>query len=114
VDLVPERIELRRPLRTPKRRRRIRPQRRRDRVPRQPVPPNYLLARTPRTKCSRRSAARRSTSNTLPPALDQHDRARLTITPDASAHIQGGQNSTGEEGSVSRRHHATYIHTGSP
>ena len=36
-----------------------------------------------------------------PPGLDQHDQARLTITPDASATTQGGQISTGEGGSVS-------------
>jgi len=36
--------------------------------------------------------------STPPPSLDQHDRARLVITPDASAHHPGGQISTGGGG----------------
>jgi len=43
VDLVLERIKLRRPLRTPEHRRLIGPQRRPNRVTRQPRPPDQLL-----------------------------------------------------------------------
>jgi hypothetical protein len=42
VNLVLERLKLRRPLRDAKDRRLVRPQRRPDRVPRQPSPPNQL------------------------------------------------------------------------
>jgi hypothetical protein len=103
VDLVLERIQLRRPLRTPKRRRLRRAQRRADPVPANRVRLTSSLIGTPRTKCSRRNSAQRSTSSTPSSRLDRHDRARVDITLDASATIQGGQISTGEGGSVSHR-----------
>ena len=104
VDLVLERVELRRPLRTLERRRQIRPQRPLDRVPRQPRPAHQLLDRHP--------AHEMLPPQLRPPLHVKHasswpsintNEARLTITPDASATIPGGQISTGEGGSVSHR-----------
>src|SRR5512135_1416979 len=104
MDLILERIQLRRPLRTLERWRLIRAQSRPDRVARQASPAHQLLDRNPPHEI-------------LPPQLGplphvQHasswpslntNETRLTITPDASATIQGGQISTGKRGSVSHR-----------
>jgi hypothetical protein len=64
VNLVPERVQLRRALRALEPRRIRRAQRRPDGVARQPRSTLQLLIETPRTKCSRRSSAHRSTSST--------------------------------------------------
>ena len=64
MNLLLERVKLRRALRHTKHRRLLRAQRRPDRVPRQPVRRSSSLIDTPRTKCSRRNSAHCSTSNT--------------------------------------------------
>src|SRR5271154_1524860 len=93
MNLVLERVQLRRPHQTLEARRLRRAQRRPDRVARQPRPTHQLLDRDP-------------TNEMLPPqlspplhvkhrlllALDLNDRARLTPTPDASATTREGSN----------------------
>src|SRR5512135_1879479 len=110
MDLILERIQLRRPLRTLERWRLIRAQSRPDRVARQASPAHQLLDRNPPHEM-------------LPPQLGpllhvQHasswpsfntNETRLTITPDASATIQRGQISTGEGGSVSHRRRQSFM-----
>ena len=94
VDLVLERIQLRRPHRHPEHRRLSRPQRRPDRVPRQPGPAHQLLDRQRRARNApgevRPSAPRPAR---LPPGLDQQDRARLNDHPGRlRPHPQVGSN----------------------
>jgi hypothetical protein len=93
TDLRLERVQLRRPLRTPKCRRLARAQRHPDRVARQPRTAHQLLDRDPTNEVlPAQLGPALHLEHVLPLALDLDDRARLTTTPDASATIQAGSN----------------------
>jgi hypothetical protein len=105
VDLLLERVELRRTLNNAKRRRAIRTQRSPDRIARQPGATHQLLDRhTTNEMLPTQLGPTLHVQHDPSPGLDNNDRARLHATPDTSATIPKGQISTGEEGSVSHRH----------
>ncbi len=105
VNLLLERVELRRTLNNAKRRRAIRTQRSPDRVARQPGATHQLLDRHPTNEMlPTQLGPTLHVQHDPSPGLDNNDRTRLHATPDASATAQQGQFSTGEEGSVSHRH----------
>jgi hypothetical protein len=69
------------------------------------------LIETPRTKCSLRSSAHRSTSSTPLPGLDNTIEPGSTRPRTPPPPPEGGQISTGEEGSIShRRRHPLRSH----
>ena len=93
MDLVLERVELRRPLRTPKHRRLARAQRHPDRVARQPRAAHQLLDRdTTNEVLPAQLGPALHLKHDPSPGLDDNNRARLTTPPDTSATAQAGSN----------------------
>ena len=103
VDLVLGRIQLRRPLRHPELSRLLGPQRRPDRVSRQPRPADQLLDRhTANQMLPAKLSPLLHVQHAFLPASINNTEPRLTITPDASAHIHGWGQISGHENVVRR------------
>ena len=110
ADLLLERVELRRPLRTAKTRRGIRAQRHPDRVASQPSAAHQLLDRHPANEVLPAQLCPPLHVQHAPsPGLGNSDRTRLTRPRAPPPPPQRGQISTGEEGSVSHRHGQTGV-----